>query len=155
MATLNTIQIVSTPDILGRKPRIEGRRITVDLIAYRAVYQGWSFEEIQAAHNVSLAEIHAALSYYYMNKEEIDALIREEEAEDENIPHIRGLDAVLGKLITSDEAARRLGVTERAVRKRIDSGTLPAKKISGRWLIHPEDLERESVRQRRPGPRAK
>jgi excisionase family DNA binding protein len=144
MATLKTIQIVSTPDILRGKPRIEGRRITVDLIAYRAVYQGWSLEEIQAAHNVSAAEIHAALSYYYMNKGEIDALIREEETDDEDIPHIRDLDTVLGKLISSEEAASRLGVSKRAVRKLIDSGTLPAKKIGGRWLIHPDDLERIS-----------
>lgn len=155
MATLKTIQIVTSPDVLGGKPRLDGRRIPVHLIVYRSVYQGWSMEQIEQAHDVSRAEIHAALSYYYMNRDEIDQIIREEEADEPDVPRIQDLDRVLGELISTDAAAAQLGITERAVRKLIDTGTLPAKKIGGAWLIHPRDLERDDVKNRRPGPRAK
>jgi excisionase family DNA binding protein len=153
MATLKTIQIISTPETLGGKPRLEGRRIPVDLIVLRAIYQNWGFEDIQQAYDISVAEIHAALSYYYSHQDEIDALIREDEAEEDDLPRISDLDRVLAKLISTEQAGQHLGITERAVRKLIDSGTLPAKKIGGSWLIHPDDLERQTVRQRKPGPR--
>ena len=41
---------------------------------------------------------------------------------------------------TSAEAARQLGVTQRAVLKAIDTGKLAASKVDGRWQIQPEDL---------------
>lgn len=37
--------------------------------------------------------------------------------------------------LSVSEAAERLGVTERRVRKRIDEGSLPAERIAGRWAI--------------------
>ena len=54
------------------------------------VAHGWSPEEIHFQHpNLSLAQIHAAMTFYYENQEKVDAQIR------------RGLEE-------SDELARRL-----------------------------------------------
>lgn len=48
--------------------------IVEDVMAY-----GWSPEEIHFQHpHLSLAEIHAALSYYYDNQAELDATIAEQ-----------------------------------------------------------------------------
>lgn len=45
--------------------------VALDMIAY-----GWSPEEIHFQHShLSLGQIHAALSYYYDHKSEIDAHI--------------------------------------------------------------------------------
>jgi len=58
--------------------RIAGSRIKVQFLAVEAS-QGMSVEEIQKSHpHLSLAEIHAALSYYYDHKAEIDATVQRE-----------------------------------------------------------------------------
>jgi len=59
--------------------------------------------------------------------------------------------SLLEKGISTTQAATRLGITERAVRKLVDSGTLPAHKIGREWFIDPADLERATVKNRRPG----
>ncbi len=43
--------------------------------------------------------------------------------------------------VTTAEAARQLSVTDRAVRKRIAAGHLPATKHGGRWLLHSNDIQ--------------
>lgn len=43
---------------------------------------------------------------------------------------------------STSEAAGRLGVTDRAVRKWCATGRLPAVRIAGRWQIAAEDLNR-------------
>jgi excisionase family DNA binding protein len=52
--------------------------------------------------------------------------------------------AVVGgtRWITTDEAAQHLGISDRAVRKRISSGALTARLIGGRWLIDVKELAR-------------
>lgn len=70
--------IVQTPGTLGGRPRIAGTRISVQNIAidYNA---GETPEEIveQRSH-LSLAQVYAALAYYFANQQFIDALITEE-----------------------------------------------------------------------------
>ena len=45
---------------------------------------GWDAEEIQAQHShLTLAQIHAALSYYYDHQSEMDAEIERDQREDE------------------------------------------------------------------------
>lgn len=55
---------------------------------------------------------------------------------------------LLGHL-TTREAARRLGLTDRRVREFIRTGRLPAAKHGASWLIDEADLE--LVKDRRPG----
>src|SRR5687767_14869507 len=80
MATpLKMVQIVASDDILNGKPRLEGRRITVQQIVEYHLYAGWSLEKLENTLNLRPAEIHAALAYYYDHRDEIDQAIRDTE----------------------------------------------------------------------------
>lgn len=81
MATKSLDQrIVRTPDICGGKPRIAGHRITVQNIAIWHDRLGWSADEIASEYDLELADIYAALAYYFAHREEIDQSIREGKA---------------------------------------------------------------------------
>lgn len=69
-----------TPGIAGGKPRIAGHRITVQNIAVWHERLGKSVDEICDEHDLSLADVHAALTYYFDHREEIDRRIIEDEA---------------------------------------------------------------------------
>jgi hypothetical protein len=59
---------------LKRLPRIRVAQIVMDHLAY-----GWSPDEMRRQHPyLELAEIHAAMTYYYDHQQEIDAEIRAE-----------------------------------------------------------------------------
>ena len=51
------------------------------------------------------------------------------------------------KIITTTEAAKRLGVTPNRVRALIDAKRLKAFKYGREWLIDPKDLEAVKVRK--------
>jgi uncharacterized protein (DUF433 family) len=68
------IRIVSTPGICGGRPRIDGHRIQVEDVAVWHERQGMSPDQILSEHpSLTLAEVHAALAYYYENRDRIDA----------------------------------------------------------------------------------
>src|SRR5713226_3655314 len=72
------VRIVSTPGTCGGRPRIDGHRITVEDIAIWHERMGMSPDEIVSAHpSITLSDVHAALAYYYENRGQIDAAIRE------------------------------------------------------------------------------
>lgn len=83
MATATDIGslIVQTPGIHNGCPCIAGTGVTVKRIA------GWHTmgmvpEEIAAQYgHLTLAQVHAALAYYYANRQEIDDDVAEEVAE--------------------------------------------------------------------------
>ncbi len=61
---------------------ITGANVKVIEVALDKIAYGWSPEEMQFQHpNLSLAQIHAALSYYYENQESMDAEIARRKAE--------------------------------------------------------------------------
>ncbi len=72
--------IVTTPGTLGGKARVAGRRISVEDIAIWHVRLGKTVDEICAEFDLSLAEVHAALAYYYDHQAEIERDIREGDA---------------------------------------------------------------------------
>src|SRR4051812_17369049 len=72
--------IVSTPDVLGGKPRIAGHRIAVQHIAVWHDRLGMSADEIASEYGLTLGEVHAALAYYYDHRDAINSAIRSEEA---------------------------------------------------------------------------
>ena len=69
-----------TPGVVGGKPRIRSHRITVQNIVIWHERMGKSVDEISAEYDLTLAEIYAALSYYFDHQEEINQSIRESEA---------------------------------------------------------------------------
>ena len=73
--------VVCTPDIRGGRPRIAGTGVTVQRVVgwYKL---GLSPEEIaRRVGHLTLAQVHAALTYYHANHDEIEAAIRTEEIE--------------------------------------------------------------------------
>ena len=73
--------IVSTPGVCGGRPRIAGSRIRVqDIVVWHEAW-GLSPEEIVTDFpQVTLAQVHAALAYYYDHREEIRQQMQETEA---------------------------------------------------------------------------
>jgi uncharacterized protein (DUF433 family) len=66
-----------TPGIAGGKPRIAGHRITVQDVAIWHERMGKSADEIAAEYDLTLADVYAALTYYFDQRDEIDRSIRE------------------------------------------------------------------------------
>ncbi len=65
--------IVSTPNVCGGRPRIDGSRITVQYIV-KEIKAGITPEEIlENKPHLTLAGIYTALAYYYANRESLDA----------------------------------------------------------------------------------
>jgi uncharacterized protein (DUF433 family) len=68
------------PARLENHPRVRVAQIVMDYLAY-----GWSPDEIRRQHpHLALAEVHAAMGYYYDHQQEIDAEIS---AELEEVDH--------------------------------------------------------------------
>jgi uncharacterized protein (DUF433 family) len=72
------VRIVSTPGTCGGRPRIDGHRITVEDVAIWHERMGMSPDEIVASYpTITLSDVHAALPYYYENRQRIDTEIEE------------------------------------------------------------------------------
>ena len=69
-----------TPAVSGGRPRIAGRRITVQDIVIWHERLGRSPDEIAQDCDVTLADVHAALAYYFDHREQIDRSIEEDRA---------------------------------------------------------------------------
>ena len=69
-----------TPDVRGGRPRIAGTRITVADIVIMHLRLGQSLEEIAGKYDLDLADVYAALAYYYDHRSEIDEGIEADEA---------------------------------------------------------------------------
>ena len=67
--------IESTPGVAGGKPRIAGRRITVQDIVIWTERMGQSVDEICAEYDLGPAQVHAALAYYFDHRDEVDRSI--------------------------------------------------------------------------------
>lgn len=66
--------IETTPEICGGKPRIAGSRITVQNIALWHERGAMSADEIVATYpQLGLADVYAALAYYWDHRDEIRA----------------------------------------------------------------------------------
>ena len=74
-------RIEITPGVCGGKARIAGHRIRVQDIVIDYEHWGMSPEEIvEQLPSITLADVHAALAYYYDNKEEIRQQIQQGKA---------------------------------------------------------------------------
>jgi len=81
MATKTLDQhITVTPGIATGKPRIAGHRTTVLNIVVWHERIGKSADEIAAEYDLTLADVYAALAYYYDHRFEIDRDIEDSKA---------------------------------------------------------------------------
>ncbi len=72
MTILTIHHIAQRPDFLGGKPHIAGTRISVHQIAVLYERHNWSLERIADEHDVTPAQIYAALSYYHDHRKQIN-----------------------------------------------------------------------------------
>ena len=68
------------PDVAGGRPRITGHRITVQNVVIWHERMGLSADEIASNYGLSLADVYAALAYYYDHRQEIDQAIMVDES---------------------------------------------------------------------------
>jgi uncharacterized protein (DUF433 family) len=80
MGIILTQRIVSTPGVLGGKPRIAGHRIRVLDIVIWHEKRGLSPDEIlDLFPGITLADVHAALAFYFEHRDEIEAEFQRED----------------------------------------------------------------------------
>lgn len=80
MAVLMIQHIEQTSNVAHGAPRISGTRIRVQDIVNWHLRVGWSIEQIVGEFELSPAQIHAALAYYYDHQAEIDGALDQDEA---------------------------------------------------------------------------
>lgn len=78
--------IVTTADVMGGEPRLEGRRVSVRQVAELVIDGGNAPADVADQLNLSLAEVHLALAYHYAHPEEMRAV---REAHDERMQEAR------------------------------------------------------------------
>lgn len=66
--------IVRTEGVLGGEPRLDGRRVSVLQVAERIVTHGQEPEHVADQLDISLAEVHRALAYYYDHVDEMNEI---------------------------------------------------------------------------------
>ena len=70
--------IEMNPEICAGQPHIRGTRITVSLIAREVESLRMSPDEVIVAHpHLSLAQVHAALAYFYDHRDEMETAMRD------------------------------------------------------------------------------
>ena len=79
MNTISTEHIEKTPTICGGDPVISGHHLRVMDIVVWHEREGYSSEEIAGMFAITLAEVHAALAYYFDHREEIEAELQRDE----------------------------------------------------------------------------
>ena len=81
MSTQTKHYIVCTPGTCGGRPRISGHRIRVQDIVQFHEREGRTADEIVSGFpDLTLAEVYAALSYYFDHRDEIEDQIRQDQA---------------------------------------------------------------------------
>ena len=79
METVESINLITrNPDIRGGRPCIIGTGLRVSDIVVAMRYHERSPEQMAEGFQVSLAEVHAALAFYNLHKEDIDADIEQQ-----------------------------------------------------------------------------
>jgi uncharacterized protein (DUF433 family) len=85
---MDKTHIEITPGVCGGKPRIAGHRIRVQDIVVWTEHCGMPPDEIVARHpQLTLADVHAALAYYY---DHVTDIRRELQEDEELIAELKG-----------------------------------------------------------------
>lgn len=103
MATQKGARIVRTPEVLGGKPRIEGRRISVEFCYHRVEEAGIDPHEVAEQHDLDVADVYRALAYYHEHPEEMAAVEAQREEREEQAAARSGV--VAGPEDTDDSRA--------------------------------------------------
>lgn len=104
MEPVTTLHIESHPEKCGGKPCVAGTRIRVWDIYVASEVRGESPDQIVAQYpSISLADVHAALAFYWDNRKMINQQMQEADEFVEKMKSITG-PGPLAKLLASKEA---------------------------------------------------
>jgi uncharacterized protein (DUF433 family) len=103
--------IAITPGVVSGEPRIAGRRIKVRHIVVWHERMGMTLDEIADEYELELADIHAALAYYFIHREAIDQDIRDYDSFNDALEKASSYEEKQ-KLLTSWEWPERYGSTQ-------------------------------------------
>lgn len=79
MKTIESINLIyRDPEIRGGRPCVVGTDLRVLDIVVAMIFDERKPDQLAQDYALSMTEVHAALSYYYCNKAEIDEDIRED-----------------------------------------------------------------------------
>lgn len=96
-AVIHSINVIATnPNVRNGRPYIAGTTVTVADVAITKIFHGEDADGIAAWYGLSLSQVHAALSYYYAHKSEMDEQIqsqikRAEELKEKRVGNERSL----------------------------------------------------------------
>ena len=77
MDTMHSINlIVSNPEIRSGQPCLAGTSLRVTDIVMASIFHDRTPDQIASDYAISLAQVHAALAYYYAHKDELDDMMR-------------------------------------------------------------------------------
>jgi uncharacterized protein (DUF433 family) len=81
MEIVQSIDLITTnPKVRGGHPCIAGTGLRVADIVMASLFHNRAPSEIAADYQIGLAQVHAALAYYYQNQEAIDRDLRDQVA---------------------------------------------------------------------------
>ncbi len=76
--TVQSINLITTnPNVRDGRPCIAGTTLEVSAIVIAKIIHGQSPDDIASDYRLTLAQVYAALAYYYEHKAEMDATMRE------------------------------------------------------------------------------
>jgi uncharacterized protein (DUF433 family) len=79
MDTVISINLITTnPKVRGGRPCIAGTGLRVTDVVMAHLFHQRTPSELASDYDISMAQVHAALAYYYEHKEELDADIRQQ-----------------------------------------------------------------------------
>lgn len=79
MDTIQSINLITiNPNIRRGRPCIAGTGLRVTDIVIATIFHDRTPGQIASDYGVSLAQVHAALAYYYQNQDELDTDIRQQ-----------------------------------------------------------------------------
>ena len=99
------------PGYAGGEPHVRGRRVKVRNVVYWHKQKGLTLDQIANEYALGLVDIHAALTYYYAHRKDIDQDIRDSEAFDKALERAASQEEK-EKLVASYEWTDRYGSTQ-------------------------------------------
>lgn len=86
METILSINLIySNPKVRGGRPCIVGTGLRVTDVVIAMIFHGQNPDAIAIAYGVSIAQVYAALAYYYEHKIELDADMHEQIKKDREL----------------------------------------------------------------------
>ena len=70
------MQVINHIEVHNGEARILGRNLKAKMVARMVIWEKRSISEVMEHYNLSAAEVHAALVFYYDNQESLDAEYR-------------------------------------------------------------------------------